>query len=77
MLEIHYSLPHCDKCEYFLCVSIFTVRRHKFNIYLQQGLYQKETPLVIETNNFTVESLGLQNRQLNGAHSVSDIKLPC
>ena len=42
---------------------VYTLRRHKFNIYLQRGLYQKETPLVIETNNFTVESLGFQNRQ--------------
>ena len=26
---------------------------------------------------FTIESLAFQNRLLNGAHSMSDIKLPC
>ena len=40
-------------------------------------MYQKETPLVTETINFTIDSLASQNRYLNGAHSISDIKLPC
>ena len=48
----------------------------KFNIFLQQGFYSKEIPLVIETINFTTESLTIQNRHLNGAHSISDIKIP-
>ena len=39
-------------------------------------MYHNETPLVIETINFTTESLGFQNRHLNGAHSFSDIKPP-
>ena len=46
-----------------------------FNIFLQQGLYHKETPLTIETINFS-ESLAFENRHLTGAHSISDIKLP-
>ena len=39
-----------------------------FNILLQ--------PLAIETINFTTESLAFQDRHLNGAHSISDLKLP-
>ena len=41
-----------------------------------QGLYHKETPLVIQGTNFTIELLALQSRHLNGTHSISDIKLP-
>ena len=47
-----------------------------FNIFLQQGLYHKETPFLIETANFTIESLASQNSYLNGAPSISYIKLP-
>ena len=32
--------------------------------------------IVIETINFTIESLAFQNRHLNSTHSISDIKLP-
>ena len=41
---------------------------------LLQGQYYKETPLVVETINFTIESLAFQDRHLNGALSISDIK---
>ena len=40
-------------------------------------MYFKETPLVIETIKFTIESLAFQKRRLNGAHSISDTKVPC
>ena len=33
------------------------------------------SPLVIETINSAIELLAFQNRQLNGSHSISDIKL--
>ena len=36
----------------------------------------RETPLVIETSNLKTESLAFQNRYLNGAHFIADIKLP-
>ena len=36
----------------------------------------KEKSLSIEIVNNAIESLALQNRLLNGAHSISDIKLP-
>ena len=39
-------------------------------------MYHKETPLVTEIINFTTEPLAFQNRQLNDAHSISDIKRP-
>ena len=35
----------------------------------------KETPLVIQTINFTIESLVFENRHLTVAHFISDIKL--
>ena len=35
-----------------------------------------EINLVIETINFTTELLPFQNRLLEGAHSILDIKLP-
>ena len=38
-------------------------------------MYHKERPLVIETLNFTTDSLPSQERLLEGAHSVFDIKL--
>ena len=41
-----------------------------------KGPSYKETPLVIEIINFKIESLAFQNRQLNRAHSISDIKRP-
>ena len=40
-------------------------------------LYHKETLLIKETINFTIESTGFQNRHLSNAHSISDIKLTC
>ena len=40
-----------------------------------QCLPHKET-LIKENVNFTIESLVFPNRLLNGAHSISDIKLP-
>ena len=49
----------------------------QFNIFLKQGLYHKEAPLIIESINFITESLAFQIRHLNGAHSISNIKLPC
>ena len=45
-------------------------------MFLISRLYHKETLRVIETFNFTIESLVFQNRNLNAAHSISDIKLP-
>ena len=36
----------------------------------------KETPFIIKIVDFALESLVFQNRPLNGAHSISDIKLP-
>ena len=33
----------------------------KFNIFLLQGLYNKDTPLVIENINFTMEQLSFQS----------------
>ena len=38
-------------------------------------MYHKETLLVIGTINFTIESLAIKNRRLDGVHSISDIKL--
>ena len=35
----------------------------------------KETPLVVEFVNFAIQLLIFQNRLLNDAHSISDIKL--
>ena len=43
-------------------------------MFLLQGQCYKETPLVVETINFTIESLAFQDRQLNGALSIWDIK---
>ena len=37
----------------------------------------KKTPLVTETVNFTLELLAFQSRHLNGAHSISVVKLLC
>ena len=37
---------------------------------------KNKTPLVIETITFTIESSVFQNSHLNGAPSISDIKLP-
>ena len=37
---------------------------------------KKKTPVVIETINFLIESLAFQIRHFDGAHSISDIKLP-
>ena len=42
----------------------------------KKGLSRKETPVVIEIVIFPIESLVFQKRLLNGAHSISDIKLP-
>ena len=42
---------------------------------IKDVLLNKEQ-LVTETSNFTFESLVLQNRLLNDAHSISDVKLP-
>ena len=39
-------------------------------------MYHKETPLVIETIDFSTESLPFKNRLLEGALSILDIKLP-
>ena len=36
----------------------------------------KETPPVIGTVNFAIESIVFENRLLNGAHSISDTKVP-
>ena len=41
-----------------------------------QGLYHEESSLVIETINFTIVWLAFQNSHLNGAHPISDTKLP-
>ena len=43
-------------------------------MFLLQGQCYKETPLVVETINFTIESLAFQDRHLNGALSIWDIK---
>ena len=51
------------------CVAV-VINYHIFII------WPVETPLVIATVNFTIKSLAFQNRQLNIAHSISDIKLP-
>ena len=40
------------------------------------NLSHKETPFIIKIVDFALESLVFQNRPLNGAHSISDIKLP-
>ena len=43
-------------------------------IFLQQSLYRKETPLVIETINFS-GSFAFQKKVLNGAYFISDVRL--
>ena len=50
-------------------------RFHNLTYFLYQGLYHKETPLVIETIKFTTEPLAFQNKHSDGAHSISDMKL--
>lgn len=39
-------------------------------------MYHKRTPLVTKEINVTIESLVFQNKHLNGAYFISDIKLP-
>ena len=41
-------------------------------MFLKQSLHHKEIPLLTKTINFTFQDI-----HLNGAHSISDIKLPC
>ena len=41
----------------------------------ETGVYHRETSLVTEIINFTIETLVFEKRHLNGAHSISDIKL--
>ena len=48
----------------------------KNHILITRSVSQK-TPLVKEIINFAIQSLVFQSRLLNGAHSISDIKLPC
>ena len=46
-----------------------------FQTLISYSKYHKETPLVIETINLTIESLPIQNKLLEGNHSILDIKL--
>ena len=39
-------------------------------------MYHKETPLAIETIDFSTKSLSFKNRLLEGVLSILDIKLP-
>ena len=54
--------------------SICTTTKENLPLYLL-GLSHKETPLVIEIINFAIKSLVFQNRFLNGACFILDIKL--
>ena len=60
------------KVEANICSTIKETLLHL--LFLWQGLYHEQIPLVIETINLTIESLDLQNRHLNGAYIEDIIK---
>ena len=62
-------LFYCRKFSAFVVVVIVQ------HIFITRPVSQ--TPLAIESINVTTESLAFQSRHLNGAHSISDLKLPC
>ena len=63
------------KCN-FLLSQVFTICYHSHNlIYFVTRSVSQKTLHVIETKNFTIELLVLQNRHLHDVHSISDIKL--
>ena len=80
LLELYFwqnFLKFHDKIKMDLSVRMKIIYngKHRSTICLKFG-ERSVSPLLIETSNFTIESLAFQNMQLNGFHSMSDIKLP-
>lgn len=46
-------------------------------MFLQQGLYCKETQIVKETINLITQSLAFQNKHFNSVHFILHVKLTC
>ena len=81
LLELYFwqnLLKFHDKIKMDLSVRMKIIYNGKYRstICLKFG-ERSVSPFLIETSNFTMsQSLAFQNRQLNGFHSMSDIKLP-
>ena len=71
----HLLAPQSRKIYFYIVVGLRHLLSLSLSDIFNKDLYRKETLLVIEIINFTIESLALPNRHLNGDLSISHIKL--
>ena len=73
--ESQYLLYNHRKTTFILSyVFVICFCCHNLTYFITRPVSQRKTTW--ETVNFAIESLASQNRHLNGAHSISDIKRP-